>query len=103
MATQTLKQALYLVRSGKSKNLGYAAHRVHGLAAFGSLCASDGGLLGQAYRDIEGLLPGNRAYTTDEWIEAVYERVEIQKDCADEYRTRAGITEPTHDPIYDLD
>ncbi len=54
----------------------------------GTPCHSDGGLLGQAYRDIEDWLPGDRSYTTDEWIDAVYERRETQHDCADRWHTK---------------
>ena len=75
MATQSLKHAIYLARSGKSANLSAAYRRVDGIPAFGQLSYSDGGQLGNAYREIEGLLPGDRSYTTQEWIDATHDLV----------------------------
>ncbi len=88
MPSQTLGQALRLARTGESKRLRSAACRMHREVASGTPCHSDGGLLGQAYRDIEGWLPGDRGYTTDEWIRAVYEEREVAHNCAGVYFSR---------------
>lgn len=84
--TITLADALDIARAGGNQ-VARAASRLNGLAAFGMLSPSDGGLLGQAYRDIEDDLPADRDFTVDEWIEATHERHEMP-DAADVWRAK---------------
>ena len=74
--TLTLDRALQLARGRHSTLLAGLATRVNNIAAFGMLCDSDGGELGQAYRDIDGGLPADRSFSVDEWIAATHEVVE---------------------------
>lgn len=80
---QTLKQAMYLAETGKSRGLRRAALALDGLP--------DGGWpeTQQAYGYIREELPfrHDRAYTLDEFIEAAYELIE-HHNAASVYRAR---------------
>jgi hypothetical protein len=69
MAQQTLKKALYLLRSGQSRSLRIAANLLDGLPVGGW------GETHQAWRQMIGELPvrAMRGYTADEFAESVYE------------------------------
>lgn len=79
MAKQTLKEAVHLAGTGKSRDLARAALALHGKPVGGW------GETAQAMRDISEALPlrSLRAYSLEEFIGAVYE-----VDGSDRYRTK---------------
>ena len=68
MAKQTLKKALYLVRSGQNRHLAQAASVLSGCPV--QPC----GETDQAWRQVTDLLPprSQREYTVDDFVDAVY-------------------------------
>ncbi len=91
--TLTLEAALELARSGKSGKLATAAGCLNGVAAFGLFSENDGGELGGIYRNLLEVLPMDRDFTIDQWIEATHERVE-QNDACDVWRSTFKLDPP---------
>lgn len=85
MHRQTLREALHLASTGKSKHLASAARALHG--------KPEGGWpeTMERYREMVGDLPyrDQRAYTVAEWVEATHELVpDPEGRAAGHYRSR---------------